>query len=214
MVNDNVYLKSKNAPYLWLFIGLNVAVFISVTIGRQLTYSSVERIWQWVATKDGLIAICVPLATIVMNGLLADMAKARLVFWRWWNPLPGCRAFSELMNTDPRIDAEALKAKHAPLPQDPREQNSLWYRLYKVHSKVVTVSEAHRLYLLTRDMTALSVLFAVMFPVSVLYVSVEAERTLLYCGILVTQYLVLSTSARNYGNRFVLNVLAVASHAE
>jgi hypothetical protein len=209
-----VYLKSKNAPYLWLFTGLNVTIFISVTVGRQLTYSSVERIWQWVATKDGLIAICVPLATIVMNGLLGDVAKARLVFWRWLNPLPGCRAFSELMSTDPRIDAGLLKAKYAPIPQDPIEQNSLWYGLYKVHSKVVTVSEAHKLYLLTRDMTALSVLFAVMFPVSVLYVSVEAKRALLYCGILFTQYLLLSMSARNYGNRFVLNVLAVASHAE
>lgn len=214
MVSEIVYLKGKNAPYLWLFIGLNVTIFISVTVGRQLTYSSVEHIWQWVATKDGLIAICVPLTTIVMNGLLGDMAKARLVFWRWLNPLPGCRAFSELMNTDPRIDAQVLKAKHAPIPQDPREQNSLWYGLYKVHGKVVTVSEAHRLYLLTRDMTALSVLFTVMFPVSVLYVSVEAKRVLLYCGILFTQYLLLSISARNYGNRFVLNVLAVASHAK
>ena len=36
MAKNQTSLKSKNAPYLWLFIGANFAVFLSVTIGAQL----------------------------------------------------------------------------------------------------------------------------------------------------------------------------------
>ncbi len=214
MAGKQSYLKSKNARYLWLFVGVNTAVFLSVVFGEKLTYSAIEHRWHQISAKDGLIAVCIPLATIVLNGFLGHLAKARIVFWRWRNPLPGCRVFSKLMSADPRVDAKILKAKYGQFPKVPGEQNALWYRLYKAHVESVTVSEAHKAYLLTRDMAAFSTLFVVLFLAGGIAASVGTRVVLLYCAFLVSQYLVLSTSARNYGNRFVLNVLAEASRAK
>jgi len=211
MGTEPVYLKYKNNKYLWLFIGVNTAIFLSISIGTQLNYSTVEHFWLKVSAKDGLIAICIPLVTVVLNGLLGDMAKARIVFWRWQDPLPGCRAFSDLMDTDPRIDVKALHAKYDELPETPKEQNALWYRLYKKHAESLTVSEAHRLYLLNRDLTALSVLFVVFFSAGTILSQIGWKITGFYFFALLVQYLVLSVSAKHYGTRFVLNVLAVES---
>jgi len=206
-----IYLKDKNLLYLGLFISVNIVFFLFFCISTQLTYSSLEHFWQRVSEKDGLIAICIPLATIVLNGILSDLAKARLVFWRWNNPLPGCRVFTELMKIDPRINEGVLKNKYGKLPRTPKEQNALWYRIYKMHSDNLTVCEAHRIYLLTRDMTALSAILTFIFLVGIFVAPISRNIMLSYCIILFVQYLILSASARNYGNRFVLNVLTEES---
>jgi hypothetical protein len=112
------YLKGKNAVYLWSFIGVNLAIFLSLVVSRQFASSSIDHFWQRVTTKDGIIAASIPLLAIVLSGVLSDTGKARLVFWRWRNPLPGCRAFTELVNTDPRIDVSALRTKYGDFPQD------------------------------------------------------------------------------------------------
>ena len=159
------YLKGKNAVYLWSFIGANLAIFLSLIVSRQFTSSSIDHFWGRVTTKDGIIAATVPIFAIVLSGVLSDAGKARLVFWRWRNPLPGCRVFTELISTDPRIDLSAMKRKHGDFPQDPRAQNALWYRLYKGHRTTPQVAEAHRIYLLTRDITTIAAVFAILFPI-------------------------------------------------
>jgi hypothetical protein len=214
MTKPKTSLKSKNALYLWTFIGANIAVFFAAIIGAKLDYASVDHFWQRVSAKDGLIAACMPWVTIILNGVLGDMAKARLVFWRWKNPLPGCRSFTVLMHTDPRIDVSNLKAKHGSLPRSPKDQNILWFQMYKKHADSLTVSEGHRLYLLTRDMASISAVFVGAFSACVLSSSIPHEMAFLYCLALLAQYLILSASARNYGNRFVLNVLTEESHTK
>jgi len=207
------YLKGKNAIYLWAFIGANLAIFLSVFVSKRFAGASVDHFWQRVTTKDGIIAASLPLLAIVLSGVLSDLGKARLVFWRWHNPLPGCRAFTELLNADPRIDVPALRRKLGELPQDPQAQNALWYRLYKKQSADVKISEAHRIYLLTRDMATVSALFVVLFSIGVVAASVNWETTALYAVGLIAQYLLVASAARNYGTRFVLNVISEESQS-
>lgn len=206
------YLKGKNVWWLRLFIGLNMAVFLSVTFGQQIVTDSIDHFWQHLAAKDGLLALCFPLVTIVLNGVLGDLGKARLVFWRWRDPLPGCRAFSIIMARDPRIDVARLHVKLNSVPSEPKEQNALWYRLYKAHMDKQTILEAHRYYLLTRDMTALAAIFAVSLSLGAFISAVGWKMAAMYAGSLLAQYIIVATSARNYGNRFVANVLAEESH--
>ena len=213
MAKPKTSLKSKNALYLWAFVGVNFAVFFAIIIGSHLDYSSVQHFWQRISAKNGFIAACMPLAVIVLNGFLGDLAKARLVFWRWNNPLPGCRAFSKLIHDDPRIDVAGLKEKQGAFPRAAKEQNALWFSLYKKHSAAITVSDSHRLYLLTRDMASMSALFIFSFSVSAAFSSLEAKAVCLYAGGLLLQYVVVATAARNYGNRFVKNVLTEESHS-
>jgi hypothetical protein len=205
-------LKTKNAAYLWTFIGANFAVFFAVIIGAKIDYASVDHFWHRISAKDGFVAVCMPLFAVVLNGVLGDLAKARLVFWRWKNPLPGCRVFSILMHTDPRIDVASLKAKHGSFPRSAKEQNVLWFQMYKKHADSITISEGHRLYLLTRDMASGSAIFAVAFSFCAMFSSVGKEIIFLYSVALLLQFVTIATSARNYGNRFVLNVMAEDSH--
>jgi len=213
MGTNQPYLKAGNVWWLRLFLGVNVAVFLSIAIGHQLTGTSIEHFWQRLSAKDGLLALCFPLATLVLNGLLGDLGKARLVFWRWRNPLPGCRAFSVIMVADPRIDAARLRSRLSPLPSEPKEQNAAWYHLYKAHAGKQTIWEAHRTHLLTRDMAALAAVLAVSFSIGAFITAIGWKLATLYSVALVGQYVLVATSARNYGNRFVANVLAEESQA-
>lgn len=213
MERNQPYLKTKNVWWLRLFLGVNVAVFLSIAIGHRLTPASIDHIWQRVSAKDGLLALCFPLVTLVLNGIFGDLGKARLVFWRWRNPLPGCRAFSVIMDMDPRIDAARLRSKLSPVPSEPKGQNAVWYRLYKAHADKRIIWEAHRAYLLTRDMAAMAGVFAVSFAAGVFVTATGWKLATLYSAALVAQYVIVATSARNYGNRFVANVLVEESHA-
>jgi hypothetical protein len=103
------YLKGKNAAYLWSFIGANIAIFLSLIVSRQFASASIDHFWQRVTTKDGIIAACIPILAIVLSGVLSDAGKARLVFWRWRNPLPGCRVFTQLIGTEPSNRCGSIK---------------------------------------------------------------------------------------------------------
>jgi hypothetical protein len=208
------YFKRHNAPYLWLFLGINLVIFLSLFFSKGLSSNSVNYFWKSVTGKDGLIATCIPLLAIILSGLFDDTNKARLVFWRWHDPLPGCRVFTDLMQIDPRIDLIALRRKHpGDFPRDPREQNALWYQWYKKHVECIHISEAHKIYLLLRNMTCLAALLALLFSFGIFMDSVSWKVAFFYTAALVSQYVILATSARNYGVRFVLNVLTEESHS-
>lgn len=205
------YLKGKNAVYLWSFIGANLAIFLSLIVTRQFASSSIDHFWERVTTKDGIIAACIPILAIILSGVLSDAGKARLVFWRWRNPLPGCRVFTDLIGTDPRIDVPALRKRHGEFPQAPQAQNALWFRLYKQHKTSPLVWKAHKTYLLTRDMATIAGVFVVLCWIGVVAASVNRKTSLLYVGALTIQYVLIARAAQNYGNRFVLDVLSEES---
>jgi len=46
--------------------------------------------------------------------------------------------------TDTRIDVNALKKNVGAFPSDERDQNSMWYRLYKQVENEVSVLESHQ----------------------------------------------------------------------
>lgn len=205
------YLKGKNSLYLWSFVSVNVTVFLSLVITRHFDSASIAGSWAHVTAKNGIFAVSIPLATIILAGLLNDINKARLVFWRWRHPLPGTRVFSELISTDSRIDLPALKASVGKFPRAPQEQNSLWYRLYRKHKMTRSVWESHKVYLLTRDMSTIAALAALLLSVGAATARIDLRATLIYSMFLTAQYVFIAKAAHNYGNRFVLNVICEES---
>ena len=105
----------------------------------------------------------------------------------------------------------ALKKKHGEFPQDAHAQNALWYRIYKEHKAAPMVWEAHKIYLLTRDMTTIAAVFVVLFSIAVVAASVSVKTTALYIGAMLLQYILIAGAAQNYGKRFVLDVLCEES---
>jgi hypothetical protein len=205
------YLKGKNAPYLWSFISINVALFLGVLIGKPLSESSIDNFWHRVTMRDGVFAVGIPILAIVLSAVLGDRGKARLVFWRWTNPLPGCRVFSELLKTDPRVNMSVLHSKLGEFPTTAHDQNSLWFSVYRRRSTAPRILEAHKMYLLTREMAAIAAVFTLLFAAILFLGTIDLKISGIYIAALVLQYLLIATAARNYGNRFVLNVLSEES---
>ncbi len=206
-------IKPQNIPRLALFFTLNVVALFIIASGETEDFTI-----QWFITKlgtaqNGAIVLVTGLAVIVLDGLVPNVVKSVLVFWRWPHPLPGCRAFTEFALKRPEtINIDALKKYADPLPTESEKQNKLWLDLSAKYQAEPSVIQAHRNFLLTKEMTSLSVLFLVLFPLMLCLTETTYTKAVwIYVGMLVAQYLIVSISSRNYGNSFVTIVLARAS---
>ena len=206
-VRARIKLDIKNPLPLIAVLGLNLAVLILVVkTGRLLAPGIDDVAKQW---RDLLPAgVGVAFAGVV-NGLLSSESKARLVFWRWADPLPGSFAFSRYAQRDPRIDVTALRKAMGTWPSQPREQNAQWYRLYKSVDGEPAVIDAHRHFLLTRDYTAIAFLLLLTAGPLGFWLISSATTAGAYIGLLLLQYLLVRQAAHNYGVRFVTTVLAL-----
>jgi len=146
----------------------------------------------------------------VVNALVDPMTKARLVFWRWAQPLPGSRAFTVHIKKDPRINVPALRAKLGTFPKSEAEQNGVWYMLYKSVESEPAVAHGHKEYLFTRDWTTLAAMMVVVLGALAIW-QAPPTTAAIYVGGLLVQYLLVRLAAANYGRRFVTTVLAIKS---
>jgi len=147
--------------------------------------------------------------TGVLNAQLSAKMKSRIVFMRWRNSLPGCQAFSRHAKDDLRIDYSSFERSYGPLPEDPQQQNALWYRLYKSIDSEPSVVQAHRALLFTRDYACIALMLTVMLGTIGFFQISSLRVAVLYFFVLVLQFLVTSQAARNHGKSFVTTVLAI-----
>lgn len=97
------------------------------------------------------------------------------------------------------------------LPTNPELQNQEWFDLYKKYEDERRVFYSHKAFLLTRDLTALT---AAAIPLSFIGHLIAGSQWIMvgyHLLFLVAMFVMVSVSARNYGNRFVANVLAETS---
>jgi len=147
--------------------------------------------------------------TGIINAQLSPEAKSRIVFVRWANSLPGCEAFTRYARSDLRVDVSSIEEAYGPLPTDPRQQNALWYRLYKSVESEPSVRQVHRSFLFARDYACIALTFIVVFGTAG-FVQIPSTRiALMYFVLLVLQFTLASQAARNHGKRFVTTVLAI-----
>lgn len=202
------YLKKKSSPIVFIFIIWCLAIYVTFLSSPSGFWERLVSTFQELKAKDSIFIALSPIMALILTGLISSENKARLVYWRVANALPGHRVFSKLVRSDPRIDVQNLLRKMGSMPQDPREQNTKWYSLYKRYSGSVTVKEAHRSFLLARDLCSISFLFAVFGPWGLLLFQHTVKWALLYFVIMGLQYFLFALVAQNYGNRFACNVLA------
>jgi hypothetical protein len=200
------YLKRKNAATITIFLVWSIALYIVLCSNINDFWADMLARVSNLTAKASLFCFLTPLILGIACGVLPASWKAVLVFWRK-NPLPGCRAFTKLGPSDPRIDMKQLSALVGQLPQSPASQNAKWYSLYKQTEHELTVSEAHKAFLLYRDLTGVSFLFLVFGTAALIPARASLANTVVYAGICAAEYIVLSIVARNHGNRFVCNVL-------
>jgi hypothetical protein len=201
-------LKEQNRWQLWLVVAFNALFLYGVAQANAIKVDGLKALFTD-ASKLLPVGFALIVST-VLNGLISADNKARLVFLRWHNALPGHRAFSEYAISDPRIDLAALtKLYGAALPVDPKEQNRTWYRMYKTVEKEPAVHQVHRDFLLLRDYTGFCALFLLVCGPVGLYAIPSRTTTLLYLALLFLQFIIVRQAASNYGIRFVTTVLAL-----
>lgn len=205
--NGERSLKSLNMKWLVLLAAADVffvLLFVAPDLlnGVTLTQIGVGRI---------LTTTMMPIVVLLLVNVLPHDVKSMLVYWKPLGVLPGCEAFTKHGPRDPRIDMAALKRNVGSFPRDSTEQNSKWYKLYKQVPNEPEVQEAHKLFLMYRDMAVLSLPLVALVPLSLRVAGVSNSALALAACLFVVQYLLTALSARWSGIRFVCNVLAIHS---
>lgn len=200
-------LKSLNMKWLVLLAAadvLFVLLFLAPDLlnGVTLTQIGIGRV---------LATPVIPVVVLLIVNVIPHDVKSTLVYWKPLGVLPGCEAFTKYGRRDPRIDMAALKKNVGALPTEPVEQNSKWYKLYKQVPNEPEVQEAHKLFLMYRDMAVLSLPLVAFVPLSLSAAGAANSAVALAGGLFVIQYLLTALSARWSGIRFVCNVLAIHS---
>jgi hypothetical protein len=214
-MSDEKTLKRENLIHIRGYLVANILIFwllaglkfgdlmksLEVSFGK-ITDKVIESI---------VLSALLYIGTVVICGLLSSNFKYTLIFWRWQNPLPGTRVFTHLMSKDPRIDTKSLEQRYAPLPNDPADQNRLWYKLYKKHEHDKSVLEAQKHFLLTRELNSISFLSFFVLGTTGHFIFSNRQLWILYLIGLLVAFLITAIAAQNYGSRFATNVLAIES---
>lgn len=200
-------LKTRNLPLLTAFVAGNYVAFATVNGLPWEFLREIKLTGGILVFENPLVAVALHMAVLLLSYLVPVSIKNTLVFWRIRHPLPGCRAFSVLAQKDSRVDLVALETTHGALPMTPEDQNRLWYRIYKERQNEPIVLSSHGMWLLFRDMTAISLILLILLG-TITYSTQGARGSFLYSGFLLVQYLIVSQAARNTGERFTCNVLA------
>ena len=205
--NGERSLKSLNMKWLVLLAAADVLFVLQFVApdllnGVTLTQIGIGRV---------LITTVMPVVVLLIVNVLPHDVKSMLVYLKPVGVLPGCEAFTKYGPCDQRIDMAALKKNVGALPTDSIEQNSKWYKLYKQVPNEPEVQEAHKLFLMYRDMAVLSLSLVALVPLSLNMAGAPNSTLALAAGLFVVQYLLTALSARWSGIRFVCNVLAIHS---
>lgn len=205
--NSERSLKSLNMKWLVLLAAADVLIVLlfvapEVLSGTTLTQVVIGRV---------LTTAVIPVVVLLIVNVLPHDVKSMLVYWKSLGVLPGCESFTKYGPSDRRIDMTVLKKNIGVLPTDPSEQNATWYKLYKLVTNEPEVAEAHKLFLMYRDMAVMSLPLIVLVPLSLHLVGATNLATWMATGLFVVQYLLTALSARWSGIRFVCNVLAAHS---
>jgi uncharacterized membrane protein len=205
-------LKDGNKTILAAYLGAHGVVLALAILGWP---SSIERIKSIGAAEWGKAGVMVLITLVVtfVNRMGKDKLKLALVFWRIENALPGSSAFSEYAHKDPRVDIGGLKkAIGGEFPTDPGDQNRAWYRLYQQVRDSPSIQDAHKEYLLFRDIVWLTLPAAILCQGFLLYFRQFRLGVfhLLSCGAI---YLLMRLAAIWSAQSLVRSVLAVSGAA-
>ena len=209
---------SLKESYRWQlrgFVAFHALVFSVLFASEDMITAIQLRQFEGLITAKVMLKVVVglvlPLVTLILDGIVPADTKAILVYCRRRNPLPGSQAFTKYGPADPRVDMRSLEKKYGQFPEPANEQNQLWYRLLKASEDRLSVSQAHRASLLTRDLASLSFVLTPLGAIlgAVLRIGILPWAILLTA--LTVQFLVLRIVAANSGRRFVTTVLAEAA---
>lgn len=205
-------IKDTIQKHLWIFLSANIVIYIVIYSLGYFKITATDNVMAIFMDPKSFLFILSPIITLVLNGLFPNCVKEFLVFWRFRDRLPGFRAFSKHIYNDQRINVESLKTLYGKFPRSSDKQNQLWYSMYIKVKDETMIWGSHRDFLLTRDLTLISFMLLCTLGAISFFTLESLKIMLLYLLFLILQFCIISISARNYGNKFVRNVLSYVSN--
>jgi hypothetical protein len=204
----NISLKTQNLPLIGLYIIFNIAIFLTLLNTGNIDIQGIQAYYEKLNLKDGLFFSVLVLLIIILSGMVSNKVKEVVVFWKFENRLPGCRAFSQYAKEDSRIDLKELKSKFGKIPISHSKQNKYWYKIFKTLNNK-SIDNTHKDFLLCRELVVITIeMFLLIIPIFWYYSFVIGIS---YFGFLIFEYLIVRYCAKNTAERLVVNTLALAS---
>lgn len=204
-------LKKQNLRTLHVFFSLNILILFLVYLHYPIHLSNLQSLFDKYLSPSGIIATLIYFAILFLDGFIPSNIKGALVYWKIKNALPGHRIFSRIARNDSRIDLNRIQTLWGSSPSDEVQQNMLWYKIYQKNIGNIIVQSSHKDFLLFREITTISFFFLCFHWMLYYFSGINIVMIRFYSLFLLVQYLVSMVGARNYGNRFVCNVLAIES---
>lgn len=200
-------LKSEYQKWLWMVATADLIVVALFLLPGMGAGGDLSKLANWRLLTTALV----PVVVLLLVNVLPHKAKCLLVYWKPYGWMPGSEVFTKFAPDDVRVDMKALAKNVGPLPEAPREQNARWYQLYKLVENQTEVADAHRSFLMYRDMAVLSLAFAGLGPAGLYLAGASKGAQWLAAAVFVAQFILTALSARWSGVRFVCNVVALHS---
>jgi hypothetical protein len=200
-------LKTQNRPLILIF-ALFLGLLMLWAVRGKVDLSDIVGLDQYY--QSAVVIGIASIATLLVSEIVPAKWKLTLVYWKIRNPTPGSKAFSDIALNDHRISCAALEERYGPLPKNPCEQDEKFYQIYKPLDGDIGIDDAHKSYLLFRELAVLS--FAAMIAGSMIAYALSKSffASGVYLLVTTTMYLATAIAGQNAGHRFVSNTLAVA----
>jgi hypothetical protein len=177
-------LKSEYQKWLWMLAMADLIVVMLFVLPGVGPGSDLSKLASWRL----LTTVLVPVAVLLLVNVLPHKAKCMLVYWKPYGWMPGSEVFSKFAPDDVRVDMKALAKNIGPLPEISREQKTRWYQLYKLVENHIEVADAHRSFLMYRDMAVLSLAFALLAPAGLYLAGASRGAQWLSAAVSVVQF--------------------------
>ena len=102
-------LKAACLPWLVSLVAFDILVIFVFVFPDTIGALSITQLTVARAT----VALVLPVAVLLLSGLLSHQVKASLVYWKLTNALPAHAAFNRHAPADARIDMAALRKRSA-----------------------------------------------------------------------------------------------------
>lgn len=146
--------------------------------------------------------------SLLIIDLISQKNKEKLLIQRRYGEI----VFEDLIkNKNEEINLNLIKKEYGKLPSSHKEQNKLWYNIYRKNESNPRILHIHRQYLLARDLNC-TILIIIIITIGFVNYKLLLQEALvnLYLKLIfveIIEFIIIFLIARNLQKKFVLSVL-------